>query len=242
MRSADSFAREALPTSEDVLLVFVKYPIPGTVKTRLTPELTPKQAAELSRALSEDTLRAISNDAPRYVTTVCFSPPNVYERVRSWLGPELSLQEQCGEDLGSRQFHALRCSSEAGYRKSVLIGSDCPTITRGDIEAAFDALDGSDVVIGPSEDGGYYLIGVQRPIPSLFQGIRWGTDRVLRDTVTRAEAAGLTLELLDPKYDLDSYSDLERYYRSVRDGSECRLAGRSLEVMASIPVMRREAG
>ena len=220
-------------TSENALLIFVKYPVPGTVKTRFAPELTPEQAAAVSRALAEDTLSAISNSAC-YQTSVCFAPASAWRGVRSWLGPDVSLQEQCEGDLGSRQFDAIRRALEAGFTKAVIIGSDCPTLAASDIETAFESLEGSDLVIGPAQDGGYYLIGARRAIRSIFEGISWSTERVLKQTVERADEAGLSLELLDVKYDLDSYSDLRRHCRSARDGTEDRPASRGLEVIDSI--------
>jgi rSAM/selenodomain-associated transferase 1 len=234
MSSARTFWDGAAHRGENVLLIFVKYPIPGTVKTRFCPELDPEQAAALSRALAEDTLLATSK-SDYYQTTVCFAPASAYRGVRSWLGPDVSLQEQCQGDLGSRQFDAIRRALAGGFRKVVIIGSDCPMITAADIEAAFDSLEGSELVVGPAEDGGYYLIGTRRPpLRSIFEGISWSTERVLRETVDRADEAGLSLKLLDVKYDLDAYADLQRHYRSVRDRSPGRPASRCLKIMESI--------
>ena len=116
----------------------------------------------------------------------------------------------------------------------MLIGTDCPTITPTDIETAFEALEESDVVIGPAEDGGYYLLGTRRPVRSIFEGISWSTENVLGETTARIEEAGLELRLLGAKSDIDSYEDLERFYRSIRDGKQTVRATRSLEVMNAI--------
>lgn len=219
--------------SGDVLLIFVKYPAPGAVKTRLSPELTPEQAAAFYRALAEEVVR-VNTGGAGYESIVCFSPEGARREIRSWLGPDLRLWSQLGDDLGERQFHAIKRALEGGYRKAVIIGSDCPTLTPGDVEAALASLSENELVLGPCEDGGYYLIGATRPIECLFRGISWGSERVLRQTLERAREARLTLELLDLKYDIDSYVDLERYYASVRDGDGDRPKTQSWRVLEGI--------
>jgi glycosyltransferase A (GT-A) superfamily protein (DUF2064 family) len=92
----------------------------------------------------------------------------------------------------------------------------------------------SDLVIGPAEDGGYYLIGLDRPVRSIFEGIEWSSEGVLRQTLDKAEKAGLRVRLLDVKRDIDRYGDLEEYYRSVRDGRREPLGRESWEVLESI--------
>jgi len=238
MSSPPTVREKTARAGANVLLVFVKYPTPGMVKTRLVPKLTPEQAAALCRAMTEDTLRTTHN-RDSYQTTVCFTPASAYREVQSWLGPDVSLQQQCEGNLGTRQHHAIRRAAEAGFGKVVIIGSDCPTIAASDIETALRALDDADVVIGPAEDGGYYLIGTRRPTRSLFESISWSTEEVLRQTTARVEQAGLTLELLDVKSDIDSYEDLERYYVSVKDRAKGNWASRGLEVIHSILDGRR---
>lgn len=233
MASRRTSGRRAAHASENTLLVFVKYPTPGTVKTRLIPELTPGQAAALARALAEDTLLATSNSA-HYQTTVCFAPAGAYRGVRSWLGPDVSLQEQCEGDLGSRQFDAIRRALGSGFERAVVIGSDCPSLATSDVETAFDLLEDCELVLGPAADGGYYLIGIRRPNRSLFEDISWGTERTLRETLARAHEAGLSVELLDTKHDLDSYADLQRHYRLIKEHTDGSLGSRSLKVMESI--------
>ena len=219
--------------SGNVLLIFVKYPSPGKVKTRLSPELTPEQAAAFYRALAEEVVR-VQIVSAGYESIVCFAPESARREVRSWLGPDVRLWSQLGDDLGSREFQAMREALERGYSKVAIIGSDCPTITPGDIEVAFACLSENDLVLGPCEDGGYYLIGATRPIQSLFEGISWGSERVLSETLEKAREAGLTLGLLDVKYDIDSYSDLARYYLSGKDGAGDRPKAHSWRVLEGI--------
>ena len=217
----------------NALLIFVKYPSPGTVKRRLSPELTPEQSAAFYRALAEEVVQ-VHISAAGYESIVCFAPENARREVRSWLGPDVRLWSQLGDDLGARQFHAMKEALEGGYRKAAIIGSDCPTITPGDVEVAFACLNANDLVLGPCEDGGYYLIGATRAIESLFEGISWGSEHVLSETLEKAQEAGLPLGLLDVKYDIDSYSDLERYYRSGRDGAGDRPKTHSWRVLDGI--------
>lgn len=219
--------------SGDVLLIFVKYHISGTVKTRLSPELTPEEAATFYGALAKDVVR-VNGSSVDYETIVCFAPESAGSELRSWLGPGVSLRRQRGKDLGERQFHAIEQALESGYEKVVLIGSDCPTITPSDIEAALEFLTEANLVIGPAEDGGYYLVAVDRPVRSIFEGIAWSTEEVLRQTLDKAEKAGLEVRLLDVKCDIDRYDDLEKYYRSVREGMREPLGRESWEVLESI--------
>jgi rSAM/selenodomain-associated transferase 1 len=219
--------------SANALLIFVKYPSPGTVKTRLSPELTPEQGAAFYRALAEEVVRVHISGAG-YESIVCFAPEGAWREVRSWLGPDVRLWSQLGNDLGAREFHAMRQALERGYRKAAIIGSDCPTIAPGDIEAAFSSLNENDLVLGPCEDGGYYLIGATRPIGSLFEDISWGSERVLSETLEKAREAGLSFRLLDVKYDIDSYSDLERYYHSRREAAGDRGKTHSWRVLEGI--------
>jgi rSAM/selenodomain-associated transferase 1 len=222
----------------NALLVFVKYPAPGTVKTRLSPKLTPEQGADFYRALAEEVVE-VHGGAAGYESIVCFSPESARREVGSWLGPGVRLWGQRGADLGARQLHAMRKALQAGYSKAAIIGSDCPTITPEDIEVAFASLDENDLVLGPCEDGGYYLIGATRPLGFLFEGISWGSERVLGETLEKALEAGLTYELLDVKYDIDSYSDLERYYLVGKDGAGERPKPHSWRVLAGIMEGRR---
>jgi len=219
--------------SESALLVFVKYPEPGRVKTRLSPELTPQESAAFYRALAEEIVGAHAS-ASGYDSIVCFDPGDAGREMRAWLGPNVRLWGQRGDDLGARELHALLKALEGGYKKVALIGTDCPTLAPGDIEAAFASLDRNDLVLGPCEDGGYYLIGVTRPLACLFEGVGWGGDRVLSETLERAEHAGLSLELLGSKYDIDSYADLERYYLETGDGTGDRPKPQSWRVLDGI--------
>jgi hypothetical protein len=184
-------------TERDVLLVFARTPAPGRVKTRLLSHLTPEQACALHVAMVEDTADL---DFPGR-RVILFS-----EEV-----PPLSLPIAAGRqsdgDLGARLTAAIQ---EAHARRIVVIGSDTPHLPPERLTQALDALDRADLVLGPAEDGGYYLIALRRFSPAIFEGVEWGSPRVLEQTRQAAARAGFSVELLAPFFDLDHWADLER--------------------------------
>jgi rSAM/selenodomain-associated transferase 1 len=198
-----------------VVLIFARYPEPGSVKTRLCPGLSPAQAAHLQRAMTEDVV-ALHEAGAAHDTIVCFSPAELRDNFSSWLGEGVSLMPQEGDDLGERQLGAMRAAFDLGYDGAVIIGTDCPFVTRPDIESAFESLKAADLVLGPSEDGGYYLIGARKAYPPLFEGIEWGGPRVLEDTLKKAEAAHVSTRLLEPHLDVDRYDDLRTVYSLLK--------------------------
>ncbi len=221
-----------------VLLVFVKDPVPGTVKTRLCPEFSPGQAAALCKAMAEDLLAAHA-ECEAHDTIVCFSPPESLDRMKAWLGEEAALVCQQGDDLGARMRNALKRAFDGEYEQAVMVGSDCPFIGEADIESAFEALDSVDLVIGPSEDGGYYLLGSSSFQAAPFEGINWGSETVLRETMERIEHARLSCRLLGMKYDIDSWVDAERLYSARGEAATEHAARNTIKVLASILAGKR---
>jgi len=147
---------------------------------------------------------------------VCVDPPSAIPRVRQWLGDRWAYQGQRGHDLGERLAYATATAFSGGAQRVVVIGTDSPWLSDQDILAAFSAVDRSDVVIGPTDDGGYYLIGLSRPLPALFSAVSWSTRSVLRQTRSNARALGVRVELLRYGYDLDHPSDVERFIEEQR--------------------------
>jgi len=196
--------------------LFAKPPVPGRVKTRLTPPLSPEEAADLYRAFLED-LAAMLEADPAWDWLVYSTDPRGQEtawgagapRPRAW-------REQRGEDLGARMEAALGELLDEGRPAALLLGSDHPTVGAGRIREALDALGGADVVFGPTTDGGYDLVGLSRPAPGLFHEVPWSTPRVLVATLDRAEALGLRPALLSPWYDVDTPADLVFLRRHLR--------------------------
>ena len=193
----------------DHLAVFARWPEPGRVKTRLSPALPAALACDLYRALLDDALAAAARagagarylywaDAP--AGRGDFAAPSGFET-----------RDQGGGDLGARLERAFGRHLERSGDRAVVIGADCPDLDVGLIERAFETLARADLVLGPARDGGYYLIGLARPAPALFRGMRWGTAGVLEETRARAHTAGLRTALLEPLDDLDTPADLVRW-------------------------------
>jgi len=188
------------------LAVFAKTPLPGAVKTRLSPQLTSGESAELYRCMPLDT-----------VHRVCRLPLHVvifYEGDRAWFEaafPGVQLVPQAAGGLGERLAAAVVALHDAGYDGSLIIGSDAPDLPLEYLEAGGRQLEeGADAVFGPADDGGYYLVGVRGGDCTVFGEIPWSTSGVLAASLERAAAAGLKAELLPTWYDVDSYEDLLR--------------------------------
>ncbi|MDE2830451.1 MAG: TIGR04282 family arsenosugar biosynthesis glycosyltransferase [Gemmatimonadota bacterium] len=194
------------------LIVFVKNPIPGAVKTRLQTRYTPDQVAALYTAFVRDVLeRAESIDVDRRV--IAFDPPDAKSEVSALFGGGMKTPwqyvPQVQEGLGARMREALVQQLDAGASAAVLIGTDIPSLPAYHITQAFDLLHTKDVVLGPSTDGGYYLVGVSKPIPEIFEDVAWSTPSVLTQTIDRVQRAGHTLGLVPPWFDVDAPDELD---------------------------------
>ena len=192
----------------NALLVVAKRPTPGHTKTRLTPPLAPEAAARLYEAFLCDTLdimRAVEDAQP----IICYLPEDAEGYFRS-LAPDFALLPQQGADLGPRLDNALTHCLSDGFARAVIMDSDSPTLPASYLAQAFQALDTADVVLGPCEDGGYYLIGLKRPAPRLLREVQMSTPDVVADTLAIAEAEGLNVIQLPPWHDVDTVSELDR--------------------------------
>jgi hypothetical protein len=202
------------------LLIFLKEPMPGQVKTRLAASVGPQAAADIYRACVEQTLGRLRGFAPR--TTLCVDPPGALEQVRAWLGDGWALRPQSGSGLGERLAEATGRAFAEGAGRVVVVGTDSPWLGAEEVAGAFARLKRHDAVLGPAEDGGYYLIGLSRPCPGLFEGIAWGSERVLAQTEARAHALGLRVASLPRGYDIDELEDLQRWLTDERRRPACR--------------------
>ncbi len=201
--------------SERALIVFLKHPKPGAVKTRLAPALGAETAAALYRALAEEVLVATAPRLGEYETLVFFDPPEAVEEMRAWL-PGARLRPQCAGDLGVRMAEAFARTFERGARRVAIIGTDVPAMTRETVAGALADLEESDVVVGPAEDGGYYLLALREPRPELFENVAWSTPTVLEETLARAATAGLRVQQLQRLRDIDTLEDLRDEWLRVR--------------------------
>ncbi len=191
----------------DVLGVFVKAPVAGQVKTRLAAEVGTQSATRLYHLLGRSVVSACIH--PSYDTVVWFAPRGASGMVQQWLrGVGVAgYRAQPAGSLGLRMTAAIRHHFNQGFRKVTLIGSDCPGIDAQLVSRAFASLDEHDLTIGPSHDGGYYLIGLRGPAPRLFRGINWSTDVVLDQTLAHARGLGLRTAMLPTLRDIDTASD-----------------------------------
>lgn len=190
------------------LIIFAKAPIPGEVKTRLCPPLDPEEAASLHGSLVLDAIERTKG--LQGVTLYVASAPDIshpfFKVMEGRYGARLL--EQRGPDLGSRMRLALQDAFDDGCREVLLTGTDLPTLPRANLVEGLKLVKGHDVVLGPTPDGGYYLIGLRKPAPTLFEGIVWSTPTVFAETRKKVEAAGLSLGLLPECRDLDTPDDL----------------------------------
>jgi len=192
------------------LIIFGRYPVPGQTKTRLIPALGPAGAADLQRWLTENILETVRRFAvPRKIgVEICFKGDSK-QKMRRWLGSGAILSRQVPGNLGDRMQAAFLDAFQRGADRVVLSGTDIPQLRADHLEQAFDALVENDLVIGPSTDGGYWLIGLNHPV-GLFEGIKWGTDSVFGQTLALANEQGLRVKTLSPLKDIDTVEDLKQ--------------------------------
>lgn len=214
----------------DVILL-AKRPIAGLAKTRLAVDVGAGRAADLCEAFVRDSLDVARAQARRLY--VAASPAGSLSYFRS-LAPSARCFAQPDGDLGARLLHAFETAMGDGALHPVLIGSDSPTLPSHLLAVAHRALRTHDVVLGPADDGGYWLIGMNAARASLFERIDWSTERVLEQTLARARDAGLDVFLLPPWYDVDEASDLDRLATDplLRRHTRAVLQRTAVEVMA----------
>lgn len=189
-------------------MVFVKAPRAGQVKTRLARGVGERAAVQLYRCFVLDVLDLPGPEHPDI--TVCYDPPGADREIRQWLGDGYAYRRQKGADLGERMANAFETAFAEGYDRALLVGTDLPDLPRRHIEEAEQALETADAVLGPSGDGGYYLIGFTRDgyQPAVFTGIPWSTDAVFRLTEKILNRSRRSLHILPAWQDVDTLEDL----------------------------------
>jgi hypothetical protein len=188
------------------VVLFAKAPLPGRVKTRLTPPLSAGQAAEFHRACAHDTWRKIESLAP---AGSYFFSDTVWDDYSGLAAPG-QRGVQRGADLGARMLNCFQDLHERGHSGVLIVGSDSPTLPREYLEQGLRALEDVDAVLGPTEDGGYYAIGCRRTHPQLLHGVEWSSPETLRQTEANLRALGLRFQKLPLWYDVDTAEDLKR--------------------------------
>ena len=213
------------------LVVFSRCPVPGETKTRLIPVLGPEGAADLQRRMTAHTLRWAKQVArDRRASIEVRFEGGTADRMRQTFGADFDYGPQGDGDLGERILRTFEEARSTGAAAVVIVGTDCPELTARVAGRAFEALKRHDLVLGPATDGGYYVIGLRRPVPQLFDEVEWGTGEVLARTVRIAGDLGLSVALLEPLDDVDRPEDLPVWERARRR-AEGRLAGARISVI-----------
>lgn len=208
------------------LNIFAKAPVLGTVKTRMSPPLSPAQCLRLHEALLSHTLsRMRPIIASGVEASLCLTGTlkQALEQAARMEARGFEVDVQRGAHLGERLGHALATRFNQGFSKAIFVGSDCPELGAKTVRDAIGALNRQEVVIGPAQDGGYYLIGFAACLPEILQGIPWGTAAVCETTLDRLRRRGVGWTLLERQADLDTFADLEQFFRQASPA--CRLQG-----------------
>jgi rSAM/selenodomain-associated transferase 1 len=217
------------PTSAAALVLLAKAPVPGQVKTRLCPPLTADEAATLHGTFVLDALESSASAASRGLPK---QSPRRFDRLLAcWPSSQhvffqimeerhgVGLIDQRGDDLGARMANAADEMFRRGYQRVLLVGTDLPDLPESVYQDALTLMATHDVILGPSSDGGYYLIGLSRPAPDLFRDIPWSTDQVLGVTLRKAQEAALATAQLPMHRDIDTLDDLLSLLNTLPSGN-----------------------
>jgi rSAM/selenodomain-associated transferase 1 len=204
--------------SAKLLVVVAKEPVPGKVKTRFIPQLSPAEAAGLYRCSLHDRITEISalNGVDR---AIAYTPEDARDTFTELSLDGFELFTQRGKGLGQRLNNIFQDNLARGYQAVSIVDSDSPDLPKSIINESFGLLlsKQAEVVLGPCHDGGYYLVGLRKPYPELFKNIPWSTKNVLSTTLEKAGKMGLNVKLLSSWNDLDTFEDLIEYYVKYKD-------------------------
>jgi rSAM/selenodomain-associated transferase 1 len=191
------------------IVVMAKKPRIGYTKTRLVPPFTFEQAAQLYEALLLDTLELVSRITDVQLT-VAITPGGALDYFERITAPGTLLISVDGADIGECLIQATGDLLSSGFKKVIALNADGPSLPIEYLILAIHSLGETDVVLGPGEDGGYYLVGLKKPTPQLFQEINWSTPQVLEQTLTRAKTLNLKVDMTPPWYDVDTGKEAGR--------------------------------
>jgi len=228
--------RKTASRTKDALVIFAKSPTSGSVKTRLQGPLSPETAARLAEAFLYDTIETARRLTVAHLFLAC-SPsqrdPCFQKLAQAY---RITLIDQKGHDLGKRMAGAFHELKSRGFRKILIIGNDLPTLPISHLRQALRLLDQYEVVIGPSLDGGYYLIGISGQVPPIFDDIPWSTETVFAMTIEKILKAKLSCGLLPFWYDVDRPADLHflSLHLDLLHQEGQRISKRTYTIMESI--------
>ena len=209
------------------LLIFVKDPVPGRVKTRLAAEIGDEAACQIYRACAELTLERLAGFHKEAV--LCVDPPEAVGSIQRWLGSGWMLRGQQGATLGERLAEATNQAFASGAARVVVVGTDSPWLAPEEVRQAFTELEQAELVLGPTDDGGYYLVGLAKPLPALFEDVAWSSPQVYAQTLAHARACGLRVRHLPRGYDIDYLRDVTRFLEAERRRGRLPAAAQAIE-------------
>ncbi len=203
------------------LIVFIKYPTNGNVKTRLAADYDETFATEFYKLCVEKIINEFKSDilTGTDIHIFCSSIKEI-DQTKQWLGEEFIYKFQFGKDLGMRMQNAFGEVFQMGYKEVVIIGTDIPELNIEIINNSFNLLNKFDSVIGPSQDGGYYLLGIKQNQPEIFDGVNWSTGQVLNETIQRLNSQNFSFYLLEKLIDVDTAEDLTCWVQSQGNNSD----------------------
>lgn len=218
-------------SSGKCILLFVRYPVKGKIKSRLSKELDEDIVLKLYKNFVLDIIETLKKG--RHIFRVCFFPSNSKKKISNWLGSEIDYMPQRGSDLGERMKNAFIELFRSNVTEALIIGSDIPDLTNEVFDEAFN-LEAYDAVIGPALDGGYYLIGFKKDtfLPYIFDGIEWGTEKVFKKTMEILRKYNYRVRILPVWQDVDRIEDLKALFR--RNQNTAFAYSKTMEFLRSI--------
>jgi rSAM/selenodomain-associated transferase 1 len=199
------------------ILFFVKYPEKGKVKSRLSSELNENFTKNLYKMFVKDLLFTLNK--AKYPKIICYYPKKNIDKFKAWLGKNYRYYAQSGENLGERMKSCFEFAFKQNFEKVIVIGSDSPDLSENILNTAFSSLNDNDTVIGPTYDGGYYLLGFKKNSysPEVFNGINWSTKTVFEETMNKLNSENIKTKVLDYWGDIDTINDLNQFYKKYKD-------------------------
>lgn len=196
--------------THEILCIFTRFPRSGNTKTRLIPKLGPDKAAELQRLMTEHVFDLSLNvQEKRNVEIQVHYNGSTLQEIRDWAPEKMKCIEQCAGNLGEKMQQAINENFNKRDCQVVVIGADCPGLTPEFVELAFNALAEHDIVVGPSLDGGFYLIGMKKKCPFLLGNIDWDTDKTLEQVMIKVKETKMSYTVLETLEDIDRPEDLQ---------------------------------